>query len=419
MRIETALDAGRTGLDVHGQAIGMVSDNIANDATTGFKSSRIEFADLLPEGMDGYQSTADAPIGCGAVVSAVRQVWDSGLLEQTGRQLDAGIDGEGFFLVGDVANPMYSRAGNFAIDAKGLLVNSSGDTILGVLPGGTGLSTINMYAVNSSAGVATSKGTLVGNLNASSAMTSAPTNPATFSEIAQAASYMSTMTVYDSLGKSHDVSLAFFKTAANTWTAQAYLDGAEVGGTAGTPVQIGSNGSLAFSTSGVSSNAAAAVITANPNYSNGAAAGNFTIDLSQFTQYAAASGLANVTQDGRGVGNVKGYEILSDGRLVANLDSGASQLIATLQLAYFVNKDGLQRVGDTMYLANKDAGTVSTGNPGTGIFGKLQGGTLEHSNVDLATQFVNLVIYQRGYQANSQTVNVTNQILKDTIQLMH
>jgi len=420
MRIESALYSGKAGLMAHGQAISVIGDNIANSNTTGFKSSRVEFADLLSEGLEGRQSTTLAPVGSGVAVNAVRQMFEGGLIEPTGRQLDAGIDGEGFFMCGDVTNPYYSRAGNFFINSEGLLVNSDGETVLGLLPGGTALSTINMYAAGTASGVATSMAKLVGNLDAQSSATAVSANPQSFNEIARLASYVTGFSVYDSLGQMHNVTLAFFKTGANAWTAQAYMDGADVGGMAGVPVQIGGNAALTFTSAGTidPASAAAAVITAAPNYSNGAAAGNFAINLASFTQYAAPSSLASVTQDGKGVGNVKGYEIQSDGRILAIMDSGTTQTIATIQLANFGNKDGLDRVGNTMFRADETAGERVTGSPGTGALGKLVGGALERSTVDIASQFVELVLYQRGYQANSQTFSVASDMIRETIQLM-
>jgi flagellar hook protein FlgE len=419
MQLESALYSGREGLISHGQAIAVVSDNVSNTNTVGYKASRVEFSDLLSEGRSGDRSTTQPASGSGATLSHVRQLFEGGVIEATGRNLDVGIDGGGFFMVGDVANPFLSRAGNFAINQDGYLVSSDGYTVLGLAPGATTLSSLNMYNVNT-AGAVTSKSTLIGNLDATLNVTAPPTNPQTFAAINESASYMASGNVYDSLGQRHDVTIAFFKTANNTWTAQAYVDGGEVGQTAGVPVQIGQNATLNYSANGVieTANKAAAAITATPAWSNGAAAGNFSIDVSGFSQFSAASTLSNISQDGKSVGNVEGYEIKPDGQIIARMDTGSTTLVGTIQLANVTNKDGLERVGSAMFRVDKSAGTKTTSNPGVGSFGKLQGGALERSTVDISIEFVNIVMLQRGYQASSQALNTASTLLKDTLGLI-
>ena len=419
MRLESALISGREGISSHGQAISVVGDNISNVNTDGYKTSRVEFADLLPCGASGDPASTDEAVGCGAYVTDVRQVFDQGMLESTGRTLDVGIDGGGFFIVGDSANPMYSRAGNFSVNVDGNLVNGLDQQVLGYAPGATTLSPLSLNNINLTGSVTTTA-SLTGNINASLPLTTVPANPQTFQELGQAASYVATMDVYDSLGQSHNVSVNYFKTGMNTWTVQAYMDGGDVGGTAGVPVKVGTDATLTFNTSGAldAANAANAKITATPAYGNGAAGGNFTIDFSKFTQFASASSLSGLAQNGQSAGNVKNFEIATDGGLYANLDSGARQLVGTIQLANFTNVDGLQRSGSLIFRSSEDTGTISVGTPGNGAFGKLMGGTLERSNVDITNEFVDLVVLQRGSQANSQTLQVGNELLRDTIALM-
>ena len=419
MRLESALYSGRSGIIVHGQAISLIGDNLANSNTTGYKESRIEFCDLLTDQCEASNSTLMPAAGSGVGVRSVRQVFEGGILESTGRSLDVGIDGNGFFLVGEAAAPNFTRAGNFSINEDGLLVDNDGQPVLGFAPGATALSSLNLYNLGT-ASTATTQASMVGNVNASSETTAPPTNPQSFSEIRAAASYIGSLTVNDSLGATHDIAVAFFKTGANTWTAQAFIDGSEVGGTAGVPVQVGQNLALNFSSSGVidPANQPSAVITATPNYSNGAAAGNFSISLGSFTQYAAPPTLTGVSQNGKSAGNIRDYEIQPNGEIYATLDSGAVLLAGTLQLADFPNREGLERIGNNTYRAGNNTGAMTSGSPGVGSLGRVQGGALELSTVDMTEQFVDLVLYQRGYQANSQTISVANQMIRDTIQLM-
>ena len=167
--------------------------------------------------------------------------------------------------------------------------------------------------------------------------------------------------------------MAYTKTGANTWVAQAYADGGDVGGTAGTPVQIGANATLTFNSSGAieTANQAGAVITATPAWAGGAAAGSIAINLGSYTQFAAASQSSAVTEDGQGVGAISSYEISKDGKLSAVLDSGSRQLIGTIPLADFTNVDGLNRAGSNSYTEGGTSGNRTLNVAGTSGLGEI------------------------------------------------
>ncbi len=418
MRLESAVFSGASGINSHGSAIAVVGNNISNSNTTAFKESRAEFAELIGKSFEGGSTTADDYYaGSGTQIINVRELFSAGVLEGTGRTLDAGIDGEGFFMVGDPQSPLLTRAGNFSIDNAGNLTSASGLPVLGILEEGGALSPLNLYNLNLTA-QATTQVTARGNLDATSPVTQLPNAPADFQAIGKLASFQQSMSVYDSLGASHDITVAFFKTAAGTFTAQAYIDGSETGGTAGTPVAVGNPVTLNFSETGQITNPEAAVISAAPAFAGGAAAGNFTIDLSGFTQYASPSSSSNVTKNGQGAGNIKNYEIRSDGGIYAQLDTGDYKLIGTLQLANYPNKDALERIGTNLYRPMENAGDIITGSPGDSSLGAVKGGMLERSTVDLATQFTNVILLQRGYQANAQMMNKATELLQQTLQLI-
>ncbi|MCB0354173.1 MAG: flagellar hook-basal body complex protein, partial [Bdellovibrionales bacterium] len=285
--------------------------------------------------------------------------------------------------------------------------------------GGTTLAPIDMANIDLS-GTASSNITISGNLDSREGTTTVPAAPQTFDEIGASASFSSQYTAFDSLGVGHSMTLAYFKTDANTWTVQAYIDSSEVGGTAGIPTQVGGDATLTFSTSGVieEANAAAAVITGTPAYSNGAAAGDFTIDLSNSSQFGGTSTVRAIDQDGEGTGDITGYEIRQNGDIVALLAGGTEIEVGTIPLADFNNVEGLQRSGNGIYLETERSGQASIGTAGTLGFGELRSSSLELSNVDIANEFVDLVVYQRGYQASSQVFNATSEILRDTIGLI-
>jgi flagellar hook protein FlgE len=154
------------------------------------------------------------------------------------------------------------------------------------------------------------------------------------------------------------------------------------------------------------------------NWSNGAAASNVTVDMSNFTQFAGSSLINNITQDGRGAGNISGYEFEPDGTIFARLDTGERSQVGTLPLALFKSSDGLERTGTSTYSQSEASGELEIGRAGVGLRGTIEGRTLERSTVDIAKQFVDLVIYQRGYQANSQVLSAANELLQGTIQLI-
>jgi flagellar hook protein FlgE len=420
MRLESALNTSKEGLNAHGQAIAIIGDNISNVSTTAYKTSRAEFSDILGEAAGDRVSETVAGAGDGVSVSRVRVLHETGVIEPTGRELDVGISGGGFFMVGDVASPEYTRSGAFEISRDGLLTNASGQPILGFSGADTtALGTINMYNVRT-VGAVTTKADIFGNLDAGARVTQVPANVENFTDLSRAESYSAVQDVFDSQGTRHTVRISFFKTAPNKWTAQAYIDGGEVtGGTAGKPQLIG-KADLTFDGNGVitDANKAAAVITGAANYSNGAAAGNFTVNLGTMSQYAGGSLVTNVTQDGQSPGQVTAYEFSPDGKIFAVLDNGIRSQIGALPLATFRNLDGLERSGSGTFVRTEKAGDPIIGAAGNGLRGDIEGRTLERSTVDIAEQFVNLVLIQRGYQANSQVLGAANEMIQGTLQLI-
>lgn len=419
MRLESALLASREGITAHGQAISVLGDNIANSNTTAFKQSRAEFDNLMAESAGDRGAGVVSGAGDGVGVRTVRTMFEGGLVESTGRDLDVAIQGGGFFLVGDPAAPQLTRAGAFQTNKDGFLVTGSGLKVLGYTPASPNtLVPINMFEVKT-AGAATSEMKVFGNASSSALNVVVPQNPATFRDLTKTAALSSTQEVYDSLGTRHDVFLTYFKTAANTWTVQAHVDGKDVGRPEGTPVLLGQT-TLNFDGTGLIPAASkdAAKITASPAWSNGSAGGNFTIDISSFTQYAGASQVLNASQNGQASGSVKSYEFGDDGTIYANLDSGTKAEVGNLPLATVRSVDGLVRSGSSVFSAGQTAGEVAIGRANNGTRGRIEGKSLERSNVDISSQFVELVVFQRGYEANSNALSAANELIKGTIALL-
>lgn len=422
MRLESALYTSREGIGAHGNAIAAIGDNISNVSTPGFKEQRVEFANLVADGISGGTTALTESTGSGVKVSMVRSLHTPGAIEPTGRALDVAVDGEGFFVVGSAATPRYTRAGNFSIDADGNLVTGSGAQVLGfpVTAGvpGTELGAINMLNFDINA-TPTTTAAISGNLNSTVPVGTAPANPASFTELAAASSFVTGLDVVDSLGANHAVTLSFTKTAANTFTVQAYIDGADVGGVAGTPTQLGTV-DITFNATGTIDEAskAAAQMVLTPAFAGGAAAGNITLGMGEFTQYASTSTLGAVTQNGLQSSSLANFEFEDSGNVVAVLSNGERVTIASLGLATFNNTDGLQKQGDNLFVASASAGTADVGAANTGARGSLQGSALERSTVDLANSFTTLVLMQRGYQANSRIMGTVDQMLDQAISLL-
>lgn len=423
MRLLTGLYIGRESLMSHGAAIAVTADNISNVNTTAYKNKRGEFATLLAEGQGNIYSSP-LPSSSGVSVDDVYTIHDQqGPIEQTERPLDVAIDGSGFFLVkdgpateaADNSNTHYTRAGVFTADQDGYVVDPDGEYLLGY----TAQSPDTPVPINAKAteGVAvpTTTVTVGGNLSAQAPVLTEAPDTTTFASINAASAFSSSIRVIDSLGVAHEVGLQFFHTAAGSWTAAAFVDGADVGGTAGTPTQLGST-TISFDPTGVQGTGAATTISISPTWANG---GNSTatVDLSNMTQLGASSQITSQTGDGRPAGSVVGFRVERDGTLLAILDNEEEFSIATIPLAKFVNPNGLRAAGDNKYVYEDEAGDKKIGVPDTEGRGFLRGNSLERSAVDLSKQFVNIIQLQRGYQAGSQVISTVNDMLNTTIQM--
>jgi flagellar hook protein FlgE len=419
MRIESALNTGREGITAHGQALAIVGDNISNANTVGFKNQRAIFADMLGETPGDRVAGVVSGAGDGVTVKGIQSNFDVGPIQGTGRDLDVALSGNGFFQVGDVTNPQLTRAGSFQVDQDGFLSTLDGLRVLGYTGGdAVTLGPIDMRKVDLEI-VPTTQAQLFGNLNSSANSSTPPQVPLNFQEINNTAASTTTVSVYDSLGARHEVVFGYYRTGLNTWTVQAYANGADVGQAADQPVLIGST-QLTFDTDGRLSQqgAAQAVMNINATWSTGAAPSTITADLSAFSQFAGATLVTNYAQNGQGVGEISGYEINGQGVINARLTNGQTARVGTISVATVTNRDGLARSGTSTFATTDKSGGITSGIAGTGARSKLLTQSLEYSNVDLAGQFVELVVLQRAYGANSKVISTASDIIKDTIALV-
>lgn len=415
MRLETSMHASREGLITNGGALNTVADNLANSNTYGFKDTRVEFADLVSDrGQSFYGGSYSS--GGGSISQKITvQHLLQGTLDRTGRPLDAAINGKGWFVLNDGTNQFYTRSGNFTTNQEGELIGQNGAKVMGFTTENPDtLSAINLTAIVGRPS-ATSTVNIAGNLTILGENTQPPQNP-TFQTLFQNAAFRTSANVTDSLGESHDLSFFFFKTANQTWTVQAYADGTDTGGEAGTPVLVG-QAVLNFGTDGAILDQDNAIIDLTPAWGNGAEPGNIKLDLSNFTSTASGSNVSGLSTDGLKGGVLKSVSIDKIGQVVALLESGESVIAATLALGDFVSPDGLQRLGGNLFLESDLSGEPRIDRPASKGLGEIQGQTLESSTVDTTKEFTSLIKFQQGYRANSQIIQSTSELIKATIQI--
>lgn len=426
MSIVSSMYTGASGLSAHGDAMQVVGDNLANSNTIGYKGSRANFEDVLARSVGGNS------IGLGSKLASVQKILTQGALLGTGVSTDLAISGEGFFQVSGNSDGLngsfYTRAGQFNIDKDGYMVNDAGLRLQGynadeqgnIIQQVTDL-TIPSYELPPQA---TENATIVANLNVNETTPAAawdPTDPAATSN------FSSSVTVYDSLGEAHNVTLYFRKEAGNSYSWHALVDGGEMtGGTAGTPVE-GATGTLTFDTEG---RLLTETTTTNDfDFLNATQSQAIAFDfgdsittdggtgLRGVTSYASDSAVSFISQDGASSGALAGVSINPNGEIQGVFTNGKTQTVGRVLLADFQNAQDLERVGGNLYITTNESGEPLVGDAGTGGRGAINSGTLEQSNVDMATEFVNMIAYQRGYQASSRIITVADQVLQEVVNL--
>lgn len=424
MALTGALFAGVSGINANGNAMNIIGDNIANVNTVGFKSSRAVFFDLLSADVGGTK------VGLGSRLADAQRSFVQGGVETTNSPTDIAIQGRGFFVLRDAAGAsFYSRAGQFVLDDQGNLVNPSGLRVQGFgLDSAGNINTgLTDIVINQTVVVPTPTSTITSTINLDATSTTPiPTFPAGVppSGLPAAwfagANFSTVLTVFDSLGQGHDLTYLFRKTAANTWDYRVVANAAEVGGTAGNLQQV-SSGTLGFNPNG-SLNAGTTTINniGAVAWANGASAQTITAANQNFlatTQYAQASSVSVLNQNGSTSGVLRGINIGTDGTITGQFTTGGTQPLFRVALADFASPEGLTHLGNSLFLESQQSGQVLIGAPDNGSFGTVLSGSLELSTVDLATEFVKMVTTQRAFQASSRTITVTDTLLEEVSNL--
>lgn len=424
--IINGLFAGRAGIASHGSAIAVAGDNISNANTIGYKTTRAEFQDLLAgTGVVGRQ------FGSGSSISSVSTLFEQGTLEFTGRPLDLGISGNGYFVVARDDERFFTRAGNFKVDSAGFIVTQNGLAVLGFPANGSGaLEPINLNTIDQGS-IESTEVAIAGNLDASTTLVDTANIPVpgvvvpptvTYSDLNAFAAYSSVVDVFDSLGEKHTVSLFFYHTDINEYTLRAYVNNEDVdttGTLTGYPRLVGEK-VLTFGGNGQRNPApvqGTPDFTTNIAWNNESEAGEIGFTFSPMTQYSAQSNILSITQDGKGIGAVTTLAVSSGGEISALLTNGQNAVIGTLAMATFSNPEGLTRLGGNLLSLSTASGEPVYGRAESGNFGSLQSGVVELSTVDIASEFVKIITLQRGFQASSRIITTINQLLNEIIQL--
>jgi flagellar hook protein FlgE len=429
MALTGALFAGVSGINSNGNAMNIIGDNIANVNTVGFKSSRAVFFDLLSADIGGTK------IGLGSRLAAAQRPFVQGGVETTNSPTDMAIQGRGMFVLRDTQGAsFYSRAGQFTLDDRGSLVNPSGLFVQGVQLDSFGnpISGLTNIVISQSvvSPTQTTDVDVVANLDASNTPPAAalPANAAGTSDTPSnwfaGANFSTVVTIFDSLGQGHDMTMLFRKTAtANQWEYRVVANGGEItGGTAGQLQQVSAAGGLlAFNPDG-SLDTATSVITdiGSIGWANGANAQSVfgsDLDFTGTTQFALPSAVSSLNQNGSSSGILRGISIGTDGVITGLFTTGGTQPLFRLALADFASPDALTHLGNSLFVESPESGPALVGSPANGSFGTVLSGSLELSTVDLATEFVKMVTTQRGFQASSRTITVTDTLLEEVSNL--
>ncbi|HLK49839.1 MAG TPA: flagellar hook protein FlgE [Bryobacteraceae bacterium] len=410
----SALSAMATAVDV-------VGNNLANLNTPGFKNSTVSFRDLVTQSMGS--GLGETQVGFGTAQPLTFRQFTQGSVQTSGGLLDAAIQGDGFFVLKDNGGKtVYSRAGNFLTDKDGNLLTN------------TGLHVQGWTAINPVTREVDTVGA-IGNIVVPVGTLKTPTVTSRFSvdmnldstAVADATSFTSApMTVYDSLGSSHSLKLNFQKTGVNQWSYRITIPGEEVsGGTAGTPFEI-TNGALTFDSGGrLTVPAADSPVEFDiTGFADGAGDQHLIWDpytaagIARITQFGQPSALSASSQNGSGAAQLIRVGLANGGGILAQYSNGDQVVVAQLALASIRNPDSLLAVGDNNFALSARSAIPAVGTPGTGGRGSIVGGALEASTVDIAHEFTNLIVYQRGYQANARVVTAQDQLSQDTINLI-
>lgn len=435
MGISQSLFTGVTGLSTNSDGMAVIANNIANANSRGFKYDRAEFEDLLSQSLNN-----SSQLGRGARLKGIRTIHNQGGLATTDNITDLAIQGQGFFIVNnpksekqESGGQFYTRVGSFNFDRDGFLSDMSGGHVMGYMADTSGTVTSRLQDIrivtNSIPPSKTKKLSLTLNLDSREKLIEGDFN---IDKAEKTSNFNNTIAIYDSQGRPHQMTVYYKRTADTdgiSWDWHAAIDSTEVVDGKGKFTEFGT-GKVKFDQQGnlieqtternsVNFNAGAlpeqlvefdfGKVTTVEN------GGNAMVGAT--TCIAGKSSTAYHSQDGYESGNLKTLKIELDGTVQGFYTNGLTRTLASVGMATFENQDGLEKAGRNMFISTIGSGPAKVGTPQSGTRGSVYSSSLEESNVDLASQFVNMIMTQRAFQANSRSVTTTDQMIEEILQM--
>ncbi|SDJ36021.1 flagellar hook protein FlgE [Billgrantia gudaonensis] len=420
-----------SGLNAQKDKLGAIGNNISNSQTVGFKGSNVQFADVF----------ANSRIGLGTQVSSVLQNFNEGNVESTNRNLDLAISGQGFFrFQGEGGEVLYSRNGQLSMTAEGDLINAQGAQIMGYglnaageVQAGGQPEPLNVSAEELAAS-ATTDASMTLNLDSREQPGEGLSESQVFTDASDPENtqqpidyhYSNNFTVYDSLGNPRNITVYYEKVGANTWNGSVAMDG-YYNSANDFSVEFDTNGSIeqVYSAHGATAgdeiateDLAMTFASSGTTPLNGEPAQlDFGLNLAGSSQFGNTSNTGDLSQNGYTSGTMVGISIEDDGTIMRNYSNEESRPAGQIALVNFRNEEGLVPAGDNAWTASAESGPELVGEPGTGVFGNVVSGAVETSNVDMARELVDMIVAQRAYQANSQTIKTQDELLQTAINL--
>ena len=399
--------SGVSGLRSHQTMMDVVGNNISNVNTAGFKASQVSFSESLSQVLRGASGATDeragingAEIGLGVKVAQIDSIFTQGASQVTGRATDLAIQGDGFFVVEAANETTYTRLGSFIFDENGTLTSASGGQVQGwVATNGVVDTNSRIQSIRIPLGQVidpeeTTEVAIGGSLS----------SDALVGDISR-----TSIEVFDSLGVPHEATYSFTKTNVNEWSVAVEIDG--------TPATI-APATVTFDASGQLTSAS--LVNVSGFTPTGALPMDFDVDFGTalaLVQFGGAPTMEAKAKNGQAIGYLVGYSISDVGLIEGQFSNGQNKALGQVATASFANPGGLSRAPDSTFRTSVNSGEPLVGLAGTGNRGLMSSGTLEMSNVDLAREFTNLIIAQRGFQANSRVITTADELLSDLVNL--
>ncbi|EDZ58393.1 flagellar hook protein FlgE [Bacillus cereus group sp. MYBK77-1] len=403
-----ALYTSITGMNATQNALSVTSNNIANAQTVGYKKQKAMFDDLLynnsigAKGDDRYAGTNPKSIGNGVKMSGTVTDYTDGTITLTGGKTQAAMEGNGFFVVGDskAGNMEFTRKGTFTISSDYYITNTEGQYVF-AYPADPSTGNVDLTGIpgplqvpmgSAIGGIRTSKGVVGGNI------------PADAKQITQE------LPVYDNAGNTWTMRVEFKQDGEHNYKYKVYMRNDSKKETAFNEVD-GAGGEVKFDAVGKPN-------PVNPEANIPFNGGTVKIDFSKLTNHPTEKTLAVTDVDGRAAATVKDCFIADGGYVMVKYSDGSMKAAGQLAVAMFPNEGGLMKTGNGNYTATNTTGILAMGVSGQNGAGKVRGGAQEGANVDLSVEFVDLMLYQRGFQGNAKVIKISDEVLNEVVNLI-